>query len=382
MRSTSLAVEAERPRDRDRPARRPDSACSPVSRSRSASAIASAPIAPRVGSVGRAVVPRRRRRARRRRARARSRIAAGVGHQAVELAGAAVDGDAGRDRDVPAAICSRTGDEALGARRGRAVEVGAGHDHRELVGAGAPDDVAAADAARAGAAATVARASSPAAEPRRPLSARKPSMSTSTRLTGSPRRCEPRKLARGGLAEGVQRQDAGARGPCAGSRCARLRARRCARVCAARRGARARRLWSSRPRVAWSRTVGSARTWSTRARAAGGRSLERDVDARAEASDRDRRMHLRVNVLGIDPGLANTGYGVVARRGMALRRARRRRDRRPRAGVAAGAAAGRDLRRGRRAARRATSPTRSRSRSSSSARTRAARSRSGRRAAW
>ena len=35
-------------------------------------------------------------------------------------------------------------------------------------------------------------------------------------------------------------------------------------------------------------------------------------------------MPLPVNVLGIDPGLANTGYGVVARRGGAPRRARRR----------------------------------------------------------
>jgi crossover junction endodeoxyribonuclease RuvC len=35
-----------------------------------------------------------------------------------------------------------------------------------------------------------------------------------------------------------------------------------------------------------------------------------------EASDAIRRMHSPVTVLGIDPGLANTGYGVVARRGM------------------------------------------------------------------
>lgn len=35
-----------------------------------------------------------------------------------------------------------------------------------------------------------------------------------------------------------------------------------------------------------------------------------------EVSDPTRRMPSAVTVLGIDPGLANTGYGVVSRRGM------------------------------------------------------------------
>ena len=42
---------------------------------------------------------------------------------------------------------------------------------------------------------------------------------------------------------------------------------------------------------------------------------------------RARRIPSAMVVLGIDPGTANTGYGVVARHGARLRRARRRRDR-------------------------------------------------------
>jgi hypothetical protein len=105
------------------------SACSPVPRSRSDRARARAPIAPRgadaaaSGDAG-ALEDR-----------------GGVGQQAVELGGAAVDGDARRDGDGPLLLEDR--DEALGDAAG-AGEVGAGHDHRELVGAGASDDVAAA----------------------------------------------------------------------------------------------------------------------------------------------------------------------------------------------------------------------------------------------
>ena len=83
-----------------------------------------------------------------------------------------------------------------------------------------------------------------------------------------------------------------------------------------------------------------------RRRDGGGRSLTTDQAA-------------RVLVLGIDPGTATTGYGVVRGDGPGVRLARRvRRDPHARARSAAGAPA-RDLRRHRRSSSRGTSPTRS-----------------------
>ena len=89
----------------------------------------------------------------------------------------------------------------------------------------------------------------------------------------------------------------------------------------------------------------------------------------------------RVVVLGIDPGLANCGFGVVAAPRRARGRARRRRDRRRAPGVAPERRLAELFTAHRRAARSARARRASRSRTSTSARTCARRSPSARRAA-
>ena len=93
-----------------------------------------------------------------------------------------------------------------------------------------------------------------------------------------------------------------------------------------------------------------------------------DARVRGKASGRARRMPRRWCVLGIDPGLANTGYGVVAARRSAASPLDGGVISTP-AGVPAGAAPGQSARGSVRAARRAPRPTPSPSRTSTSAQT-------------
>ena len=127
--------------------------------------------------------------------------------QAVELAGAAVDGDAGRDGD--GAGSARGSATSRSATPRAPAEVGAGHDDGQLVGAGAADDVAAADqlAQAGGDGRQRLVAGSGAAAPVERAEAVDVDEDERSRLAAALRAAQRRG---GGLPEGIQRQDAGA----------------------------------------------------------------------------------------------------------------------------------------------------------------------------
>jgi len=232
----------------------------------------------------------------------------GVGHQAVELAGPAVDGDPGGDGDGAELLEDR--DEALGDAA-RAGEVGAGHDDGELVGAGAADDVAAADqlaqALGDGGEGFVSGGRAAAAVER--AEAVDVDEHERGRLAAA---LGPAQRGGGGLPERVERQDAGTAvlaqvlvalglqhgDPCVG----RAQLITEAAAFAEHLGVRDRRVGA-----------GGCATRHVAGRI-GHRSIRTSV---RRTSDPTCRMPEAVSpVLGIDPGLANTGYGVVSRRGV------------------------------------------------------------------